>query len=513
MTDRKQRCLLFVLLLLGAFPVLASAQLTGIYTFNGNVEGRSPNQPSLLAQGRDGNLYSTLSEGGPQNAGSSFKYAMSGVPSLANFGNSTGMTGSNSGYTLGIDGNLYGGVDYASGGQYGAVLKSTGGLPSPIYWFPGGTDGYFPKAPPIQGPDLNLYGVTKDYGNAGVAYQILTSNNSKGWTVKLPSGSTAPLILGNDGNFYGTYSNGSFLTSGGVVGTNGGGWGGIFQITPAGVIGWYKNLNGASEGGNPIGPVMLAADGNLYGTSSGGSYCSSCGVVFRIAANGTGYSVIHSFQSPDGTGPHSGLIQGSDGYLYGLTSVNGTLSPKLKSLGYIAAGTLYKLSTTGANFTVLVTFWRTSGTNGWGTGSDPESTFTLHTNGRIYGFTNTGGNNSTGAVTGPGGFDDGGEFFTYNAGLSPFISNVGGRYGRPGNYVGIIGQGFLNATGVTFGGVAVQWGNHSVVVVLTDTYMLVKIPFGHTGPITVYETSPSGVQTTLSTNYNFKVCTLFSSCP
>ena len=98
--------------------------------------------------------------------------------------------------------------------------------------------------------------------------------------------------------------------------------------------------------------------------------------------------------------------------------------------------------------------------------------------------------------------------------MMPFINTVTRRYGKPGTYVGILGKGFLSATGVTFGGASVAWGTKQGVMVWTDTYMLVQIPaFAHNGPITVYETNANGTQTTLSTTYNFRICALLSSCP
>ena len=517
MNDRKHYRLLFVFLLLGAFSMLARAQWSAIYTFNGNVEGDLPNQPSLLAQGTDGNLYGTLPQGGRANGGAWFQYNMSGKPMLTSFrgyvdntgklSGDTLMSGSNSGYSLGIDGNFYGAVDFGNGTGYGAIIRSSGGVPTQLYQFKGtvngNPDGYYPNAPPTQGLDLNLYGVTKDYGSSGVAYQFLTATNTRGWTVVLPGGSTAPLLLGSDGNFYGTYSSGNFSTVNGLAVANQGGAGGIFQLTPAGVIGWYHNLTGGTtDGGTPIGPVMQGADGYLYGTASGGG--AGYGVVFKIAASSTSivntaYTVIHPLSQADGEAPHTGLVQGSDGCLYGLTTTGGTLPAQVQAAGYQAAGTLFKVSTAGLNFTVLNTFWRVSGTDGLGTGSDPESTFVLHTNGTIYGWTHSGGFNlfSNG---GPGSFDDGGEFFQYNAGLSPFISVVGRRSAHVGDRVGIIGQGFLNATGVSFGGVSASWTKFNVII-WNDNYMTVVVPAGaRTGTVTVQETNGP-----LSTLYNFTI--------
>ncbi len=504
-----------LVLLLSALPALA--QFTPIYTFNGNVEGCCANPPALLAQGTDGNLYGTLPSGGSWNAGSWLQYNMSGLPILTGFGTTT-ESGSNSGFTLGIDTYLYGGVSHTNGGSSagGIIRMLPGGTPSLVYQFTGGTNGTFPVAPPIQGTDFNLYGVTKDYGNTGYVYQIVmntsTGTGTLGWVHPLPSGSSAALIVGSDGNYYGTYSNGSFSTNpkGGII-PSPNGYGGIFQVTPAGAIGWYYNLNpfstnngGNGDGSNPIGAVMQAADGNLYGTASGGgTNATAGGLIFKIAANGTGYTVIHNFVAAEGITPHGGLVQGSNGNLYTLTTNKGTLPANLLQQGFISVGTLFTIAPTGANPTQLVPFFRMPSLGGQGTGSDPEATLALHTNGTLYGLTHIGGYNASGATTGPGGYDDAGEFFSYNPDMSPFISIVGRRSAIVGDQVNIIGRGFLNATGVTFGGVSAQWAKFKVII-WSDTYMTVTVPTGaKTGPVVVQE--PYG---NLSTTYNFTIpCT------
>jgi hypothetical protein len=525
MNGRKQYRYLLPVLLLSLLPSLAQAQYTPIYTFNQNAEGCCANQPAMLAQGTDGNLYGTLPSGGTYVAGSWLEYDMSGLPILRNFGDTnTGLSNSNSGFTLGIDGYLYGGVDHVNGADLGAIfrLSSPSGPPSLVYQFTGGSNGTFPAAPPVQGTDLNLYGVTSDYGNSGYVYQVLlntsTGTGTLGWILQLPSQSSAPLLLGSDGNFYGTYSNGTFsTTSKGAVVPSPNGYGGIFQITPAGAIGWYYNLNPFStnnnlngDGSNPQGAVMQAADGYLYGTASGGgTNVTAGGVIFKIAINGTGYSVVYNFKSTDGTAPHGGLLQGSDGYLYGLTTQNGPTAPKIKGFPPLTmSGTLFKVSTAGANPTVLVPFFSVPSLGYIGPGTDPESTPTLHTNGIIYGLTHTGGETTNGATgSQPGAFDDAGEFFSYNAALSPFISIVGQRSAHVGDQVGIIGQGFLNATGVTFGGTAASWTKFKVII-WNDHYMTVTVPAGaKTGLVTVLE--PTG---NLSTLYNFAIsCSIL--CP
>ena len=85
-----------------------------------------------------------------------------------------------------------------------------------------------------------------------------------------------------------------------------------------------------TDGATPIGVLTLASDGYVYGvTQHGGSpACAAqfgCGTVFRIYKDGSGFEVIHNFGglwASDGQEP-SGIVQGTDGNLYGATSFGG----------------------------------------------------------------------------------------------------------------------------------------------------------------------------------------------
>src|SRR5262249_21021208 len=79
-----------------------------------------------------------------------------------------------------------------------------------------------------------------------------------------------------------------------------------------------------ADGAEPDGPVIQADDQTLYGTTrlgGGGSACpSGCGTVFKMAADGSGHTILHAFQGgSDGAYPSAGLVQASDGNLYGTT--------------------------------------------------------------------------------------------------------------------------------------------------------------------------------------------------
>ncbi|MBI4658112.1 MAG: immunoglobulin domain-containing protein [Verrucomicrobia bacterium] len=96
------------------------------------------------------------------------------------------------------------------------------------------------------------------------------------------------------------------------------------------------------------GELLEGSDGALYGTTGrGGSFGG--GTVFRIKKDGSGFSTLHNFsdplspRSPDGHLPESGLIRGADGALYG-TAASG---------GGNAGGTVFKLNENGSGFTVI----------------------------------------------------------------------------------------------------------------------------------------------------------------
>jgi uncharacterized repeat protein (TIGR03803 family) len=72
-----------------------------------------------------------------------------------------------------------------------------------------------------------------------------------------------------------------------------------------------------TDGSNPVGALVQATDGNLYGTTSGGG-ANADGTVFRITPSGT-LTTLHSFDNTDGRNPNA-LIQDTSGTLYGTTA-------------------------------------------------------------------------------------------------------------------------------------------------------------------------------------------------
>jgi uncharacterized repeat protein (TIGR03803 family) len=124
--------------------------------------------------------------------------------------------------------------------------------------------------------------------------------------------STAPLTRGDDGNRYGTTTQGGNQPNAGV----------IFKITPPGHFSRLHSFGG-THGEGSYAPLMLASDGNFYGTTyNGGMY--NDGVVFKVSPTGS-FTDLHDFdpntEGSEGYSPYSGLIEGTNGVLYGTTSL------------------------------------------------------------------------------------------------------------------------------------------------------------------------------------------------
>ena len=330
----------------------AGFTFTNLVSFTG-TNGDSP--IGTLVQGRDGDLYG-VTQGGTFGPGPVFKMALDGTLTiLALFGGTNG-SGPHAGLVQGSDGNFYGTTSY--GGQYsaqnglgyGTVYQITpGGLLTTLVLF-NGTNGQWPGAELVQGTDGNFYGTTQtggqyhdSYGNGyGTVFKVtsggeLTSLFSFNATNGAGYSPWCSLSQGSDGNFYGTTRAG------------GSGQGTLFQMTPAGALTNLLSFNGTNGNGSFFGLVQ-GADGNLYGTSDGGG-SSGCGTVYRVAADG----VLTTLASFSGTnGDHvRGMIQAADGNFYGMTASGGIgYSSQVWGSG---SGTVFQVTPAGA-ITSLVLF-------------------------------------------------------------------------------------------------------------------------------------------------------------
>jgi len=120
---------------------------------------------------------------------------------------------------------------------------------------------------------------------------------------------------------------------------------------------------------------------NLYGvTNSGGN--ANAGVLFEYNLASGVYTKRVDFSSSVGVSPVGGLLRGSNGHLYGVTSSGGGSS----------SGTLYEYNIGSNTFLKKADFDASKGTNPNGELIELSST------GRLYGFTRFGGTNNLGTL-------------------------------------------------------------------------------------------------------------------
>ncbi len=273
-------------------------------------------------------------------------YAQGTVAILHTFGDGTAANDGRmpeSALLLSNDGNFYG-TTYAGGtAGFGTVYKMTpAGVVTILHSFGDGTiinDGENPQAALVSGGDGSFYGTTDSGGSThsggatgdGTVFKITPSGDvtilhsfDDGTIVNDGRNPHTSLVLGSDGNFYGT------TYAGGTAGL-----GTVYKMTPDGVLSILHSFgDGAvtNDGEYPVTALTLGKDGSFYGTTrSGGSNIkgglSNAGTVFSITLQGA-ETILHSFLDGsvvhDGIGPDSALIEGSISHFYGVTSNGGS---------------------------------------------------------------------------------------------------------------------------------------------------------------------------------------------
>lgn len=83
------------------------------------------------------------------------------------------------------------------------------------------------------------------------------------------------------------------------------------------------NRGSKSDGGGPHAGLVQSSDGYLYGTTGDGG-ANDQGIIFRIAPNGSGFTPLYSFSGKSGYAPLGRLVEGGDGVsFYGTANYGG----------------------------------------------------------------------------------------------------------------------------------------------------------------------------------------------
>lgn len=468
--------------------------LTTLVTFNG-TNGEQPESP--LLQGLDGNIYGTTLDGGANcngGCGTVFRMTPAGVLTMLHSFCAQG------GYPYCLDGSFpFGGLVQSTNGNFSGTTTGGG-----IF----NTLGYYDALGTIFEIDAN--------GNFTTLYNFAGSPNDGNG----PLG----LVLGADGNFYGsTFSGGDNCVSGLF------GCGNLFKITASGTLTSLYNFcaqTNCTDGSKPL-SLMQATDGNFYGTTlNGGVTSAQCGIAFRITPTGK-LTPLHSFgSSGEGCFPSS-LTLGNDGNFYGTASIGG-------AHGW---GTVFKMTPTG-KVTRLYSFCAQTHC---ADGAHPNGGLVLATDGSFYGTT-IGAGGDTGfnysvifSITPSGTFTllhplnritegtaaaglvqatDGsfygttiassdagcsnsfcGSVFNLSVGLGPFVKALP-NIGKVGRVIAILGNNLTGTSSVTFNGTPA-----TTFTVISPTAIKATVPSGATSG-TIEMATPGGI---LSSNVAFQV--------
>lgn len=263
------------------FRLSPSGKLTLLHSFASNPDGANPY--STLIGDPSGNGYGTTRFGGEaggygtvwelnRNGKLSLLHSFSGTPDGEN---------PEAGVIRDSRGNLYGTTVYGgTAGGYGTVFRlDRAGALTFLHSFAGTPDGENPYAGLAGDSAGNAYGTTKYGGTAGGFGTIFKIDHTGKFSL-LYSFSGTPdgedpesgVVVDPQGNIYGTTYYGGDL-----------GYGSVYKLDTSGNLTILHSFNFSSDGGNPVGGLLMDSKGNLYGTASdgGGSNCG-CGTVFKV---------------------------------------------------------------------------------------------------------------------------------------------------------------------------------------------------------------------------------------
>jgi uncharacterized repeat protein (TIGR03803 family) len=510
-----------------ASAVASPAQtFTTLFRFDGT---HGQDAVGSLVQGTDGNFYGTTANGGASSkycpfdgCGTVFKITPAGkltvVYSFCRKANCADGDLPNGALLQGTNGSFYGAAAFGGTSSYcKQVFQSGYGCGTIFEITPTGerrtlynfcsqkkcADGALPNGSLVLGRNGNLYGTAQSAGKycvsenydangCGTVFEITPAGKLTtlySFCAHMRSNGACPdgnsplsgLVLATNGNFYGTTYVGGICYGGSSCGT-------VFEITPAGkltTLHTFCKQGGCADGLWPYAGLIQATNGKFYGTASnGGGAFNNPGTIFEITAAGK-LTVLYRFctqaNCKDGANPFAGLVQGTDGNFFGVATFGGTSGDCTYQYG---CGTIFKVNPAG-DLTTLYNFCSQSNCrDGW----IPNQTLLQGTDGSFYGTTHQGGLATCRSGVGCG------TIFRLSVGLAPFVQANPG-FGQAGAVVDILGNNLIGTTKATFN------GTPATFTVVSSTELKTIVPTGATtGKIKV--TTPERI---LVSNVAFRV--------
>ncbi len=400
------------------FSVLYTFEVADPTTGASALGSQPDTRPAL---GRDHAVYGMTSIGGVNGTGVIYRYDLeSGLYKVLHTFSALDSNGANEdgaspgvALTRGFDDVFYGMASFGGANGTGTIFKITAsGEFTLLHVFSAvdsnlhNEDGANPLRAIVVGRDGNLYGTTRLGGNytcgpklsgCGVAWMMNRWGSFSVIHQFLPTeGHAASLLEAYDGFFYGCAVF-PFASAGSGI---------LYRMASSGnqfeVLHRFSAVDG--NGDNPDGadcyePLVETEPGVFYGAAYAGGPNGN-GVVFRYNyVKGGELDVIHAFSATnasgangDGANPLARLTRGRDGWLYSTASYGGDFGN----------GVVYRTRHDG-KFEVLHTFSAVNANTGSNVdGADPDYGVLLDEDDSLIGMADYGGNGSVAGATGNG---------------------------------------------------------------------------------------------------------------
>lgn len=390
-------------------------------------EGSNPKGDIL--RGNNGRYYGTTEFGGANGVGTLWEYnpATGVYVVLHDFTTATGARPVR-GVILTSNGRLTGTCSEGGANNVGCIwdYNTATSTFTKRADFSGAANGSFPRCRLVQVSATRVFGVTQSGGTngRGTLYEFNPTNGAitvrHHFAIATGSNPYGGVLLASNNRLYGTTLSGGVNNAGTIYDFN----------TTTNTHTKLVDL-AVATGSNPLGELVQAASGVIYGTTSAGG-TNTVGVLFSFTIAGSVYAVEHAFDNAGGYSPFGKLLARSDGFLYGLTNQGGpggdgtlfSYDPAADAYAVLAdlgasgigepwgglmedgTGVLNGLCYTGGSgqngalfrFTLATSSLSIAVQFNFSSGSGPNGRMLKHTNGLFYGLTNVGGANNAGVL-------------------------------------------------------------------------------------------------------------------